>query len=144
MGHSSHALLSQWHGCLDAGVALRLVTVVFVVSDLDRSTKLYREAFGLDLHIGDHEGDDPWTSGRHAATSWTDGAYMHFALYESMDGESTNGAQIAFRVADIDAAHQRAVEAGADVVHGPVTQPWGRSSRYRDDDGNVVELTGRY
>jgi len=103
-------------------VADRLVTVVFVVSDLDRTAKLYREAFGLDLHDGDHMGDDSWTSGRHAATSWTDGAYMHFALYESRDGASTHGAQVAFCVADIAAAHQRAVGARAAVLHGPKPQ----------------------
>ena len=53
--------------------------VVLVVSDLDRAVKLYGAGFGLDLHVDDHRGDDPWTSGRHAATSWTDGAFMHFA-----------------------------------------------------------------
>jgi predicted enzyme related to lactoylglutathione lyase len=119
----------------------RLVTVVFTVSDLDQAVKLYRDGFGIDFHFDDHQGDDPWTSGRHAATSWTDGAFMHFALYESKDGVATCGAQIAFRVGDVDAAHKRAVEAGAEVLHGPKRQPWGRSARYRDADGNVIELT---
>ena len=48
--------------------------MVLTVSDLDRAVKLYADGFGLDLHIGDHKGDDPWTSGRHAATTWSDGA----------------------------------------------------------------------
>jgi predicted enzyme related to lactoylglutathione lyase len=121
----------------------RLVTVVFTVSDLDRAVKLYRDGFGLDLHLGDHRGDDAWTSGRHAAISWSDGAFMHFALYESKDGTSTSGAQIAFRVVDIDAANERAVQAGSEVLHGPKRQPWGTSARYRDADGNVIELTQR-
>jgi predicted enzyme related to lactoylglutathione lyase len=119
----------------------RLVTVVLVVGDLDRALKLYGTGFGLDLHVDDHHGDDPWTSGRHAATSWTEGAFMHFALYESKDGAVSSGAQIAFRVADLEAAHARAVTAGAEVIHGPKSQPWGRSARYRDFDGNVIELT---
>jgi predicted enzyme related to lactoylglutathione lyase len=119
----------------------RLVTVVLTVSDLDRAVKLYGAGLGLDLHVGNHHGDDQWTSGRHAATSWTDGAYLHFALYESKDGRATNGAQIAFRVADLDAAHERAIAAGAEVLHAPKPQPWGRSGRYRDLDGNVIELT---
>jgi predicted enzyme related to lactoylglutathione lyase len=119
----------------------RLVTVVFTVLDLDRAVKLYTDAFGLDFHVDDHHGDDPWTSGRHAATSWTDGEYMHFALYESKDGTSTRGAQIAFRVDDLDAAHSRAIAAGARVLHGPKRQPWGTSARYQDADGNVIELT---
>jgi predicted enzyme related to lactoylglutathione lyase len=48
---------------------------------------------------------------------------------------------VAFRVADLEAAHRRAVEAGAEVIHGPKPRPWGLSARYRDFDGNVIELT---
>src|SRR5438132_13602164 len=92
----------------------RLVTVVLVVSDLDRAVKLYGAGFGLDLHVDDHRGDDPWTTGRHAATSCADGAFMHFALYASKDVEATSGAQIAFRVADLETAHARAITAGAE------------------------------
>ncbi len=121
--------------------ANRLVAVVFLVSDLDRAMALYSDAFGLDLHREDHGGDDFWTDGPHAATSWRDGAFMHFALYASKDGEVTRGAQVAFRVPDLEAAHRRAVAAGAELVHEPKPQPWGRSARYRDFDGNVIELT---
>jgi predicted enzyme related to lactoylglutathione lyase len=119
----------------------RLVAAVFEVSDLDRAMDLYHRGFGLDLHVSDHHGDDRWTSGRHAATSWTDGAFIHFALYESKDGRTTSGAQVTFRVEDLDEAHRRAVAAGAEVVHEPKLQPWGRSARYGDPDGNIVELT---
>ena len=119
----------------------RLVTVVLRVSDLDASAALYRDGFGLDFHLADHEGDDVWTSGRHAATTWADGEFLHFALYQSNDGISTTGAQVAFRVDDLEAAHQRALDGGANVVHGPKDQPWGQSARYLDPDGNVIELT---
>jgi predicted enzyme related to lactoylglutathione lyase len=119
----------------------RLVTVVFEVGDLDRSLCLYRDAFGLDLHTGDHDGNDRWTCGRHAATSWSEGAFIHFALYASKDGSVTRSSQIGFEVDVLDAAHARAGGAGAEVLHDPKPQPWGRSARYRDPDGNVVELT---
>lgn len=121
--------------------ASRLVTVVLVVSDFERSADLYSRAFGLNLHVDDHEGDDPWTSGRHAATSWTSGEFIHFALYETKDRNHTTGGEVGFRVADLDVAHQVAQDAGADVVHAPKDQPWGRSARYRDPDGNIIELT---
>lgn len=129
----------------DMSESNRLVTVVLEVADLDRAVELYRAGFGLDLHVADHRGadhgeGDRWISGRHAATTWTDGAFLHFALYESK-GERTTGAQISIRVADIAAAHLAAVEAGAEVVHEPRAEPWGTSARYRDFDGNVVELT---
>jgi predicted enzyme related to lactoylglutathione lyase len=116
---------------------------VFTVSDLDRSVALYRDGFGCELHVDDHEGDDVWTSGRHAATTWSEGAFLHFALYQSRDASVTSGAQIAFRVDDLDAAHQRALAAGTEMIHAPKAQPWGRSARYRDPDGNVIELTQR-
>jgi lactoylglutathione lyase len=123
------------------GRSERLVTVVLTVSDLDRSAALYRDAFGLDFHLDDHHGDDPWISGRHAATTWDDGAFLHFALYESKDGKATSGAQIAFRVEDLEAAYRRALDAAAELIHEPKPQPWGRSARFRDPDGNVIELT---
>jgi predicted enzyme related to lactoylglutathione lyase len=53
----------------------------------------------------------------------------------------TRHAQVSFRVDDIEAAHAAAVAAGAEVLHGPRPEPWGTSARYRDPDGNVVELT---
>ena len=128
-----------------ADPAARLVTVVLEVGDLDRSATLYRDGFGLDLHSSDHEGgdhgaDDRWISGRHAAISWTEGAFMHFALYETK-GERTSGAHVSFRVDDLARRHEAAVAAGAQVLHEPRAEPWGRSARYRDHDGNVVELT---
>jgi predicted enzyme related to lactoylglutathione lyase len=121
---------------------------VLEVSDLDRAVALYRDGFGLDLHLADHKGashgeGDRWISGRHAATTWTEGAFLHFALYESK-GERTSGAQVSFQVDDIDTAHSAAIGAGAVVLHEPRPEPWGRSARYRDADGNVVELTQPY
>ena len=120
----------------------RLVAVILEVSDLDRSAALYRDAFGLDLHPGDNGVDDRWTGGRHAEISWRGGAYLHFALYPAKE-EPTSGLQVALSVEDIEIAHEVAVRAGAHVLHEPRTEPWGRSGRYRDFDGNVVELTQR-
>ncbi len=122
-----------------------MVAGVLEVADLDRSLSLYRDAFGLDLHVTDHEGagqgaDDRWISGRHAAVSWTEGEFIHLALYEAKSGATTR-AQVSFRVPDIATAHDRAVAAGADMLHEPRVEPWRTSARYQDYDGNVVELT---
>jgi predicted enzyme related to lactoylglutathione lyase len=125
----------------------RLVTVVIEVADLDRTARLYSEGFGLNLHPSDHEGgehggQDRWISGRHAAMTWTDGAFLHFALYESK-GQRTSGAQLSFAVEDIASSHAAAQAAGAEVIHAPRPEPWGTSARYRDFDQNVIELTQR-
>lgn len=122
----------------------RLVTVVLEVADLDRSVAFYRDVVGLDLHTGDHGGEDRWTSGPHAATSWEEGAFLHFALYLARPGGApTAAAQVAFAVTDLAGSHAVALAAGCVVEHPPKAQPWGRSARYRDPDGNVVELTQR-
>jgi len=120
----------------------RLVAVILEVSNLDSSEALYRDAFGLDLHAGENGVDDRWTGGRHAEVSWREGAYLHFALFPAK-GRPTSGAQIALSVDDIDSAHVAAVRAGARVLHEPRSEPWGRSARYEDFDGNVIELTQR-
>lgn len=123
----------------------RLVAVVMEVADLDRSAALYRDGFGVALKTPDDhgggDGTDRWVSGRHCATSWTDGAFLHFALYEAKTDERTVHAQVSFGVDDLEAAHQEAIAAGAIVVHEPRAEQWGRSARYRDFDGNVIELT---
>jgi predicted enzyme related to lactoylglutathione lyase len=118
----------------------RLVAVILEVADLARSTALYQDAFGVELRSGDNQVDDRWTGGLHSEISWRDGAYLHFALYPAK-GQPTSGVQISLSVNDIENAHAVAVRAGARVLHGPRNEPWGRSGRYEDFDGNVIELT---
>jgi predicted enzyme related to lactoylglutathione lyase len=118
----------------------RMVAVILQVADLDRSTVLYRDAFGVDLRPGDNQADDRWIGGRHSEISWREGAYLHFALYPASD-KPTERAAVSFNVDNIEDAHAHAVRAGARVLHSPRIEPWGRSSRYEDFDGNVIELT---
>jgi predicted enzyme related to lactoylglutathione lyase len=118
----------------------RLVAVILEVSDLERSCALYHDAFGVELHPGDNGVDDRCIGGRHAEISWSDGAYLHFALYPAK-GRPTSGVAITLAVSDVESAHAQAVNAGVRVLHGPRKEPWGRSARYEDLDGNIVELT---
>ena len=122
----------------------RLDAVILEVADLAASARLYREVFGVDLHVGaDNEmPGDRWTSGAHAAASWTDGAYLHFALYQAKSpGQTTRLAQIGLTCADVYSAHDVAVKYGVKVVHSPRQEPWGITARYEDLDGNIVSLT---
>jgi predicted RNase H-like nuclease/predicted enzyme related to lactoylglutathione lyase len=113
----------------------RLVFVALRVSDLERAAAFYRRAFGVPLH----EGQPPEV---HVEVSWREGAYLHFALFPSQDERTTN-AHVGFEVGDLAEAHARAVAAGAEVVQEPREEPWGRTSAYRDLDGNLVTLTQR-
>jgi predicted enzyme related to lactoylglutathione lyase len=124
----------------------RLVLVVIEVANVQRSATLYRDGFGIDLHLDDHEGavqgpQDRWTSGTHAACSWKDGAFLHFALYPATAEEPTRNVQVGFDCDDLDAVHERAMANGAELIHGARSEPWGMTSRYRDFDGNVVSFT---
>jgi catechol 2,3-dioxygenase-like lactoylglutathione lyase family enzyme len=122
---------------------IRIATVVLEVADLEVSARFYRDALGLDLHVGaDNEGDDDdrWISGDHRSASWREGGYFHLSLYQSK-GSVTRGAQIGFLVTDLAAAHARATEAGVNVLHPPRPEPWGETARYEDPDGNFVSLT---
>ncbi|MBW2280935.1 MAG: VOC family protein [Deltaproteobacteria bacterium] len=124
----------------------RLIFIALNASDLDRSQAFYRDAFAIDFHTDTNEPtSDAWYGGHHAAFSWSDGAFLHFALFPESPPERpvSRDVQIGFDVADIDAAHARAVDAGAEVVHAPRPEPWGVTSRYRDPDGNLVSLTQR-
>lgn len=51
------------------------------------------------------------------------------------------GMEIGFTVADVQAAFDRAVSAGARALAAPVTKPWGQTVAYvRCPDGSLVEL----
>jgi predicted enzyme related to lactoylglutathione lyase len=116
----------------------RLVFVALRVRDLQASARFYRDAIGIPLR--EAAGDDEET---HDEYSWTDGAYLHFALFPAGSLGATQRVELAFSVDDLDAAHARAVSANAKVESPPGDQSWGRTAGYRDPDGNLVGLTQR-
>ena len=97
-----------------------------------------RSGFGLDLHVDDHQRDSPSTSGRHAATSWTAGAPIHFALHESKTGGVRPRADVALRVTDLLAARE-AVSLESKYCTDEAATLGERLAI--DSDGNIVELT---
>ena len=98
----------------------RLITVVIEVADLAASLGFYRDLLGLGLHRGaDNDAPgDRWISGDHAAMSWSDGAFLHFSLYQAK-GEVTRSAQLAFSSDDLAGDHARLAAAGATIEHPP-------------------------
>jgi predicted RNase H-like nuclease/predicted enzyme related to lactoylglutathione lyase len=94
----------------------RLVFVALHVRDLAASGRFYRDVFGVDLHQAQAE------------VTWREDATQN---------------EVGFDVDDLDAAHARAVAAGAEVVREPRVEPWVRTAAYRDPDGNLVTLTQR-
>jgi len=123
----------------------RIILLVLEVEDVARSLAFYRDLLGVPLrheldHGGaGHGGGDRWISGDHAAHSWRD-SFLHFALYRSK-GAVTRDVQLGFPVGNLDVMHARLVAAGVPVDVSPRDEPWGRTARYRDPDGNSVSLT---
>ena len=118
----------------------RIIALILEVADVERSLSFYRDLLGIPLrHDLDHGGGDRWISGEHAALSWHD-SFFHFALYRSK-GVVTRDVQLGFPVGDLDAMHAALVAAGVPVDVAPRDEPWGRTARYRDPDGNSVSLT---
>ncbi|XOV84167.1 MAG: VOC family protein [bacterium] len=123
----------------------RLTFVALSVSNLDESAEFYRTLLGVPLHDASHDEElnDPWYGGAHAAYSWTDGAFLHFAIYPSREPQRpvATAAQIGFHVEDFAQTHQRVTQAGVSVVQEPRDEPWGKTARYLDPDGNIVSIT---
>jgi len=123
----------------------RLTFVALSVSDLHRSVLFYRDVLGLPLKDESHDAElnDPWYGGEHAAYSWTDGAFIHFAVYPSREPHRpvATAAQIGFHLSDFDQVHERVVQSGTQVLQEPRNEPWGKTARYLDPDGNIVSIT---
>jgi predicted enzyme related to lactoylglutathione lyase len=118
----------------------RIIALILEVEDVERALQFYRDLLGVPLRRDlDHGGNDRWISGDHAATSWHD-SFFHFALYKSK-GVVTRNVQLGFPVGDLDKVHARLKAAGVPVDVEPRDEPWGRTARYRDPDGNSVSLT---
>ena len=123
----------------------RLTFVALSVSDLQQSVHFYRDILGIPLNDATHDSEkhDPWYGRQHAAYSWTDGAFIHFALYPKHEPQRpvATAAQIGFHVSDFDSVHENVLASNVKIVQEPRSEPWGKTTRYLDPDGNIVSVT---
>lgn len=110
---------------------------VFTASDFEKSKAFYLNAIGAGI---DHEWDfGPADRG----ICLTAGAGM-IEIFPTAPGElylQPQGVSMLIEVADVDAAYEHAVQAGAEVVVPTADYPWGqRIARFKDPDGIVVSL----
>lgn len=121
----------------------RLMEVVLRVTDIHASAAFYRDVLGIPL--GESHAHPP-EDVEHYETGWgswpnDDGNFMFFGVYpETSEHPRTVGAYVGFSTDDLDALHERAESAGADVVQAPLERPWGRTAQYRDPDGHLVSV----
>lgn len=141
----STALLCGAAGVAAAEGEMKLGYTLIYVEDVARSVAFYEQAFGLERGFV-HE------SGSYAemATGETKlGFVAHEQAKQIVPGgyragkadELPAGMEIALVTADVPAAYERAVAAGAASVAEPIDKPWGQTVAYvRDPDGTLVEL----
>ena len=118
---------------------------IFYVSDIAKIIAFYEKAFGIEPKFV-HE------SGLYAelSTGGTSLAFADDALgRENLpDGfmpndlkASPSACEIVFTVVDVDAAYERAIEAGAMALVSPKEKPWGQRVAYvRDPSGVLIEI----
>ncbi|MCO5167280.1 MAG: VOC family protein [Planctomycetes bacterium] len=124
---------------------MRLGWTILYVRDVARAVEFYERAFGLTrrfLHPGGGYAE--------LETGATALAFVsHAQARESLGGEFVPsdpgrpplGFEVAFVTADVQAAYELAVAAGAAPALAPTAKPWGQVVSYvRDPDGVLVEL----
>ncbi len=128
---------------IEHGVAMpkvktpRIVQVTITVTDLAASISFYQAAFDavFNEEISSFE-FGTWPSDEFFLLTVADQANEH-GTHDGPAGVSRFG----LLVDDVDAAHRRALDAGATEVYAPVDKPWKpRSSCVADPSGNRIDL----
>lgn len=121
-------------------------TLVYV-TDVAASLAFFERAFGLPtrfLHESGAYGEVDTGAGG-TTLAFVDHATARDSVqhdYVAADASPQPlGMEIGFTVADVPAAFERAVAAGARPLAAPLTKPWGQTVAYvRCPDGTLVEL----
>lgn len=118
--------------------------VLVYVPDVARAVDFWQRAFGLAVRFVHDSGtyaelETGATALGFVAESTARDNGGDFRLNRA-DGPPA-GIELALTTADVPAAWQRALAAGATAVKPPSTKPWGQTVAYvRDPDGVLVEL----
>lgn len=112
-------------------MAVRRIVPNLRAADPPALARFYAEVFGLDVPL-----DMGWIAFVEA------GERQKIELHAASEGGSgTDVPVISIGVDDLDAAEAAVRRAGADVVYGPVDEPWGlRRFYFRDPGGNLINV----
>ena len=121
--------------------APRLGYIVRFVTSLEDAVRFYAEVLGQRLT----KRTEHWAQfdGGSLTFGLSDRAAMaaNLGVPEAALGTAPGALELAFEVADCDAAHAAAVAAGARSFSPPQDRPWGERTGYLlDPDGGLVEL----
>lgn len=119
-------------------------TIVYV-EDVEASLAFFERAFGLARRFVAPGGGYGELETGATALAFAQHAVARESLGRDYVAAGTSGAPLGVEVGlvteDVPAAVQRAVAAGAALLHEPATKPWGQVVAYvRAPDGTLVEL----
>ncbi|MCP3785496.1 MerR family transcriptional regulator [Micromonospora sp. A3M-1-15] len=111
----------------------RIVQATINATDRAESIEFYRRAFGATFNeeIGSFE-----------FGTWPNEEFFLLTIADEQNHPGPAGpARFGLLVEDVDSAHQRALDGGANEVYPPVERPWKpRSSCLIDPSGNYIDL----
>lgn len=119
--------------------------VMLYVKDVPASIAFYEEAFALKRRFVHEAGlygemDTGATTLSFAAKGLAK-TNLPCKFRENSPSKPPGGFEVAFTTDDVQAAYDRALDAGAVALAPPMTKPWGQIVAFvRDKDGIIVEL----
>lgn len=118
----------------------RIVEINIGVNDLEEARRFYESVFAVELTQERH-GDGPLHLFA-AFGSWPSDRFFLLNLIDAeRDPYRSGRADFGFLVDDLDAAHQRAIDAGATEISPPADWPgMPRGSTIVDPSGNLIKL----
>jgi catechol 2,3-dioxygenase-like lactoylglutathione lyase family enzyme len=110
---------------------------VLLVRDVQRTLAYYRDRLGFEVESY----EDP----THYGYARRGGAWLHFAHWDGAEPRPNSVAvppdmfDVYAYTDDVRGLHEELAERGAEILYGPVEQPWATLEiRVRDPDGYVV------
>jgi catechol 2,3-dioxygenase-like lactoylglutathione lyase family enzyme len=119
---------------------MRYASTILYVPDVAAAVAFYGEAFGLEPGFVEHGGTYATLAGEGGTLAFA----SHDQAAQGVGDEARRppaGFEVWIETGDVPGAVQRALAAGAELVHEPERKPWGQTVAYvRDPDGTLVEL----
>jgi lactoylglutathione lyase len=119
-------------------------TVIYVDDDVPGVLDFYRRAFGLETRFYDpnYEFGELETGGPSVAfATHRTGELLMPGAYQRPEFGRSSHVEVAFFAADVAAAFQRAIAAGAVGLAAPKVMPWGQTVAYvRSVEGTLIGL----
>lgn len=121
--------------CHTGRMDIRRAVPILTVADVAAAVAEYRQVLGLEVLM-----DLGWIATLGTAPGPSGGAAAQFSVI-SRDATAPVNPDLSLEVADVDAAHELAKVAGAEIVHPLCDEDWGvRRFFYRARDGQIVNV----